>query len=112
MNIFHKELGEEGEVKEWVRHGGAGRINEENQEHEGFHQGREHKQSDIEGARRDYDSRGWTMATRGGVRLGRRRRKRAMTTKRTMTKRMTTKRKRGRLDWQRKRRRRRKMTTI
>ncbi len=33
------------------------------------------------GSRWDNGSRGRTMATRGGVRLGRRRRKRAMTTK-------------------------------
>jgi hypothetical protein len=104
--------GEEGEVKEWVQHGRAGCIDEEDREREGFHRGQEDKRSDIEGARQDNGSRGRTTATRGGVRLGRRRRKRATTTKRTTTKRTKTKRRRRRLNWPRKRRRRRKMTTI
>jgi hypothetical protein len=106
--------GEEGEVEEWIRHGRAGRIDEEDWEQEGFHRGWERKRSNIEGARWDNGSRGRTTATRGGVRLGRkrRRRKRAMMTKRTTTKRTTTKRRRRRLNWQRKRRRRRKTTTI
>ncbi len=114
MNIFHKELGGK---KVRTRNGyNMAKLDatmREDQEREGFCQGRERKRSDIEGARQDNSSRGWTTATRGEVRLGRRRRrKRAMTTKRMMTKKTTTKRKRRRLDWPRKRRRRRKMTTI
>jgi hypothetical protein len=64
------------------------------------------------GAWRDNGSRGRTTATIGGVRLGRRGRKRATMMKRTMTKRTTAKSRRRRLDWPRKRRRRRKTTTI